>query len=191
VGTDTDHPVDVRFVAATNRDLAAAVSAGRFRADLLYRLQRWVIRVPSLRERKEDIPALVAHAVARGGGPPRPCGYSLMLRLLCHAWPGNVRELEAVVERLVVEQPGAGSLDLPDWLPEVLGPSSGDTRAEEIPPEASRAARPTCPEPDELRRLLVDSGGNVRALAEALGVSRNSLYRWLRAAGVDPDSTRG
>ena len=191
VGADREHAVDVRFIAATNRDLAAAVSAGQFRSDLLYRLQRWVIHVPALRERKEDIPALVAHVLERGGGLPRSCGYNLMLRLLCHAWPGNVRELEAVVERLVVEQPGTGSLEAPDWLPEVPSASPSCARADETPSGIARVARASCPEPDDLRRLLVESRGNVRALAEVLGVSRNTLYRWLQGAGIDPDSTRG
>ncbi len=192
VGADRPQSVDVRFVAATNRELTAEAEAGRFRGDLLSRLYRWVVRIPPLRERREDIPLLVAHFVEQFAGRALPLRRSLALQLLRHDWPGNVRELEAIVERLVVARGHAPSLDLPLWLPDALSQTSPRSLpAASAPSAASPPARPQRPPGDVLREKLVALGGNVRALATELGVSRNSLYRWLREEGIDPQSCRG
>src|SRR5262249_25608400 len=97
VGDDVTHKVDVRVVAATNRDLKAEVAAGRFRPDLYFRLAVVRIHVPSLRERAEDIPLLVHHFL--GGSPKRPTPEVLEL-VQRYGWPGNVRELRNVIERV-------------------------------------------------------------------------------------------
>ncbi len=110
VGSSQTRKVDVRLVAATHHDLAAAVEAGRFRADLYYRLNVFPIRVPPLRERREDVPLLVWWFIQRRQGKigrhiervPR----RTMERLAAYSWPGNVRELENVVERALILSPG-------------------------------------------------------------------------------------
>jgi transcriptional regulator with GAF, ATPase, and Fis domain len=99
--------VDVRFVCATHRDLAGEVAAGRFRADLRARLERWVIRIPPLRERPEDIPLLALALGRRHRGDDVEIARDVALSLLSRDWPGNVRELDAWMERAVVAAKGA------------------------------------------------------------------------------------
>jgi two-component system nitrogen regulation response regulator NtrX len=103
--------VDVRVIAATNKDLTAEIAAGRFREDLLYRLNVVPIEVPPLRERRGDIRQLVAHFAAelgrRGGLPAREFDESALVRLEAHEWPGNIRELRNAVERLLILAAGS------------------------------------------------------------------------------------
>jgi transcriptional regulator with GAF, ATPase, and Fis domain len=112
--------VDVRVIAATNRDLGEAVATGRFRADLYYRLHVFPVRVPPLRERKEDILRLAGHFVsryaARFGRRIETISDRASRALLTHSWPGNVRELENVIQRAVILTRGS-ELELPDWTP--------------------------------------------------------------------------
>jgi formate hydrogenlyase transcriptional activator len=127
VGGTRTFTVDVRVIAATNRDLEAACREERFRPDLFYRLNVFPIVVPPLRERKEDVPALVAHFVrkhtAKLGRRIDRVPAGLMAALTAHAWPGNVRELEHVVERAMIVSDGP-ELAAPDWLPRSRLPSS-------------------------------------------------------------------
>ncbi len=106
VGTNAQQPVDVRVVAATNRDLRTLVNEGRFRADLYYRLAVFRIRVPALRERPTDLPELVAALLANMGATPEQVGRlinpDVMHRLEASSWPGNVRELRNYLERALV-----------------------------------------------------------------------------------------
>ncbi len=124
VGGTRTFTVDVRVIAATNRDLDGACREGRFRPDLFYRLNVFPIPVPPLRERKEDIPALVGHFVqkyaAKLGKPIDRVPERLMAALTTYAWPGNVRELEHVIERAVIVSEGP-QLAVPDWLPRPQG----------------------------------------------------------------------
>ena len=117
--------VDVRVIAATNRDLGEAVTTGRFRADLYYRLHVFPIRVPPLRERKEDIARLAGHFVSRYasrfGRRIETISTPALHALLTHSWPGNVRELENVIERAVILSRGP-ELELCDWTPTPLAP---------------------------------------------------------------------
>jgi formate hydrogenlyase transcriptional activator len=120
VGASHTLTVDVRVVAATNEDLEAAIEAGKFRADLYYRLNVFPIGLPPLRERKDDIPILVRHLVmkhrTRLGKPIDSIPRAVMEALVDYAWPGNVRELENVIERAVILSRGS-QLELGDWLP--------------------------------------------------------------------------
>ena len=196
VGSDAARTVDVRFVAATWRDLDQAVAAGGFRRDLAARLRRWTVRLPSLRERREDVPILARHFARRYAGGEVRLSRGLVLRLLLHRWPDNVRELEAIVERLMVTVGDARVVSEPAWLADVLGQAPASESPSVTPmepqPPGSPAQPPRAPRPDEaaLRGLLAGLGGNVRELSEQLGVSRNTLYKWFRRHGIDPADYR-
>ncbi len=146
VGSDRPHRVDTRVIAATNRDLEAEVAAGRFRADLFHRLAVFPIRVPSLRERREDIPLLAAHfldgARRRLGLGPVRLTEEAKQRLAAAAWPGNVRELENVISRAALRA-GAASGAARGAVPEVASGVS----PEEVSGEARGAARRATPGP--------------------------------------------
>jgi two-component system response regulator AtoC len=174
-GTETIS-VDVRIVAATHRQLSALVAAGRFREDLLYRLRVVALRVPPLRERREDIPLLAEHFLRRFAAlsQRRLQGFSpaAMDAMRAYRWPGNVRELENVVDRAVALAPGSliEKADLPEEV--VAGASGG------------RATSPEALSLDEtIRRhvlsVLMAAGGNKSKAAKLLGVPRRSLYRML------------
>ena len=110
VGSLRPRPIDVRFLAATNRELEADVAAGRFRQDLLFRLNTIEIRLPHLRDRREDIPVLAAHFLRQHADHYRKpfSGFdeAAVKALLAHSWPGNVRELDHAVERAVLMATG-------------------------------------------------------------------------------------
>ena len=177
VGSSEPRRFRARIIAATQRDLAADVRAGRFRADLFYRLDVIRIAIPPLRQRREDVPPLCAAALARiaashGVSAPRLSGAALA-ELAQHGWPGNVRELENVLERLVVWLPGApvGPRD----VREALGPQGAaypDDRVRE-----SLSALPSAR--SDVARAIRESGGNVAAAARRLGVARTTLRRRL------------
>jgi DNA-binding NtrC family response regulator len=162
--------VDVRIVAATNRDLRQAVREGRFREDLYYRLNVYTLELPPLRERREDVRALATHFLAtharRMGKPIAGFADDVMATLLAHSWPGNVRELENVVESAVVRSRG-GTVTPADL------PSS--FRAEALP-----AARPE----DRIRAALRRAAGCVTRAARLLGVHRTTLWRQMREMGL-------
>jgi DNA-binding NtrC family response regulator len=174
VGANESIAVDVRVVAATNRDLEAAVRDGRFREDLYYRLNVVTIGIPPLRERREDVPLLAEHFAAkhgRGRGAISPDAREL---LQAYDWPGNVRELENVVARALALNPSGVVVpaDLPDRL---RAPSPELARGLPLPP----GFRPTL---DELSRryaalVLAECGGNKTRAAELLGIDRKTLYR--------------
>jgi DNA-binding NtrC family response regulator len=176
VGGNTSIPVDVRVVAATNRDLRRRVDEGAFREDLFYRLNVVLMRVPPLRERAGDVPLLAQHFLGRyAASSGKACtGFAreAVDRLTAYAWPGNVRELEHAVERAVALSSTA--LILPEDLPpEVTG---GRPEAPAVP-----SRRMTL---DELKRwyvetVLAETGGNKLRAAEVLGIDRRTLYRIL------------
>ena len=176
--------VDVRVIAATNRDLAEAVTAGRFREDLYYRLKVVTIALPPLRERREDVPLLVEHLVRRAA---RECRKQVtgvteaaLALLSSYHWPGNVRELAHVLERgVALAQHDVLTAD--DLPPELRQPS-----ARPAPDPADD--RPTLAELKRryIRRVLDESGGNMTRAASVLGVDRRSLYRMLQRYGMAP-----
>src|SRR5262249_21644688 len=141
VGSSKSIRVDVRLIAATNRDLQEAVTAGRFRSDLFYRLNVLPLRVPPLRERASDIPQLVTFFLAqlrrKFGSRIERVSEPTMDRLVRYAWPGNIRELQNVVERAAVLCQGA-LLELDEDLLPVAAAGSGNT-AGETPPGRSAA----------------------------------------------------
>ena len=182
--------VDVRVVAATNKDLTAEIEAGNFREDLYYRLKVFPLEVPPLRERQEDIPLLIQEFVTemnkRHGFKPLSFTREALSALTAHPWPGNVRELKNFVERMLIMHAG-----------QKVGP-------EALPPEITRPGAPRVGEPLDsaalvgpgavdlkqaraafearfLEAKLKEFGGNVTKLAEAVGLERSSLYRKLKA----------
>ena len=174
-------PVDLRIIAATNRNLKKLVEEGRFREDLYYRLHVVTIAVPPLRERTDDIPLLVRHFLekyARAAERPMPLvSPETMALLTAYAWPGNVRELEHALERAVAL--GPSPLLLPDDLP---------------PEVRGAAADPTAPKSaltlEEMKRwyvakVIADCGGNKVRAAETLGIDRRTLYRILEREGEE------
>ena len=194
VGESAPIRVDTRVVAATNKDLAEAVKGGKFREDLFYRLNVVTIRIPPLRERREDIPLLAEHFAARHAGE-RGASLTTEAReaMLLWDWPGNVRELDNSVARALALNPG-GTI-LPEDLPEAVRERWQHRRGSpaKAPSTISPAATSPAPEPlvgdhptlDELsrryaERVLRDSGGNKTRAAEALGIDRKTLSRLLR-----------
>jgi DNA-binding NtrC family response regulator len=176
VGANEPIPVDVRIVAATNKDLELAVKAGRFREDLYYRLNVVTIRLPPLRERREDVPLLAEHFAAKHGGREAAISAEARELLQRHDWPGNVRELENVIARALALNPSG--VIAPADLPEPL-------RGAGPPPARGLALLPGYRPPlDELSRryaalVLAEHGGNKTRAAEALGIDRKTLHRLL------------
>jgi two-component system, NtrC family, nitrogen regulation response regulator NtrX len=169
--------VDVRILAATNKDLARAVAAGAFREDLYFRLNVIPIRVPPLRERIDDIPllaeAFVAASCRENGVPNKSIDAAAMAQLCAYGWPGNVRELKNAMERAAIFSEGAiGEADLPE---EVRGVEEAVT-LREFRDKMER---------DFIVRKLEQFGWNVSRTAEALGIERTNLHRKLRAYGLD------
>ncbi len=175
VGSSQSRRVDVRLLSATNAPLEDEVALGRFRQDLLFRLNTVEIRIPPLRDRREDIPLLAAHFLETHAARYRKRidGFDAqaMKALLDHAWPGNVRELEHVVERAVLMSNGTtiarSSLGLQP-------PTEG--RIDEMSIEDVEALL--------IRKALVRFDGNVSKAAEALGLSRGALYRRMQRYGL-------
>jgi two-component system nitrogen regulation response regulator NtrX len=179
--------VDVRVIAASNRDLPALIAEGRFRDDLYYRLNVIPIEVPPLRERREDIAILVDHFLAlfcaeNGKRPKRLSGEALAY-FIGYDWPGNVRELRNMVERLVIMAPG--DTIGPDDLPAPLRP-----RAEAAPaPEARERTLKEARDHFERAYILAELRAhdwNMTRTAERLGIERSHLYRKVRAHGITP-----
>ncbi|MBN1206624.1 MAG: sigma-54-dependent Fis family transcriptional regulator [Myxococcaceae bacterium] len=177
VGGTQTIKVDVRIVAATHRDLAAEVKAGRFREDLFYRLNVVSVTLPPLRERKSDIPALVSHFLEKYsdsyGKQVKGLAPGTLQALLAHDWPGNIRELENAVERAVVLAQGA-ELTTDDLPPVLRGPRPAGSSSNNLIPGASMA---TIEREAILRTLEMVQGSTSRA-AEILGISvRKIQYR--------------
>ncbi len=181
VGSNRARRVDVRFVAATNRDLAEGVRKGDFREDLYYRIRVLPVSVPPLRERPGDIPALAAHFLGRvrtGRPGPLAIAPAATAALQAYAWPGNVRELRNIVERMAVLAP-SGTADLAQVPPEVRAPgaATGGPPGEGYPPDLPLEEV----ERRHILRVLDAAGGNKTRAAEVLGVTVRTLYNRLDA----------
>jgi DNA-binding NtrC family response regulator len=191
VGGAATIPVDVRVLVATNQDLDTAVSEGRFREDLFYRIAAFPVGVPALRKRREDVPLLVAHFLAKyaeqSNRPARSVSPGALQRLVDHDWPGNVRELENAIQRAVL-------LEQSDTIDAGALPAAllGDR------PRMSAVVADTPSSPDEIvpldtleRRAIMAAlqatKNNVTQTAQALGINRATLYRKLKRYGLADD----
>ncbi|HEY1814425.1 MAG TPA: sigma 54-interacting transcriptional regulator [Kofleriaceae bacterium] len=183
---------DVRIVAATNRDLAAEVNRGNFRADLYYRLAVAKLSIPALRERREDLPLLVQHflrqlSVSSGNPDPR-LPDDFMARAQRHTWPGNVRELRNAVERAVL-LPNHPTLGF-----EAPPKKEGDGFAHidiEVPFKVAKQRLVDEFDRRYLQELLEAHDGNISAAARAAGIERMSIYKMIRRLGLDKDAENG
>lgn len=181
VGSPEARRVDVRLIAATNRDLRGEVASGRFREDLFYRLSTIQIRVPSLSERLEDVPALITFFIKKYNAAYGKQIQGLTRRaqavLLQHTWPGNVRELENVISSASLVAP-SDFIDVHDFPENLQNPGR--------PAEPAKSWRPLPLEKvrkDHIERVLKLCGGNRVRAAQMLGIGRTSLYRYLKREG--------
>ena len=182
VGGSQEVRVDVRVIAATNKDLEEEIAAGRFREDLFFRLNVIPLRVPPVAERREDVPLLVDAFIRqfarRDGMPPKRVSAAAMAKLQAADWSGNVREIRNVVERLVVMVPDD------EIQPDHLDLRPGVTRlalpTELLPLKEARARF----ERGYIEQVVEACGGNMSQAAKVLGLERSHLYRKLRALGV-------
>jgi anaerobic nitric oxide reductase transcription regulator len=198
VGSDRVHRVSVRVVAATNRDLEREVARGRFRADLYHRLAVFPLRVPSLRERREDVPLLAAHfadaARRRLGLGPVRLSEPVRAQLLAAEWPGNVRELENVVSRAVLRaaagrERGSPVVVEPRHVDLAPGEAASVSAAPGPSPAAPEEGRPLAERVRDYQRRLVAeaverNGGNWAAAARDLGLHRGNLHHLARRLGL-------
>jgi two-component system response regulator HupR/HoxA len=177
VGEAETRKIDVRIIAATNRDLSAMVAAGRFREDLFYRIHVLGVMLPSLRERRDDVPLLIDHFLARHRRQrPKRLSPECAAHMLAYPWPGNVRELENEIERLVVLAGDAATIG-----PELLSPRIRQWEPSAAPePAIDPSSLPAAVEALERRMIgaaMRRHGGNKTRAAEELKVSRRNLIR--------------
>jgi two-component system nitrogen regulation response regulator NtrX len=191
VGGTRPVKVDVRVLSATSRNLQDEISAGRFREDLFYRLNVVPVRLPPLRERREDIPELVSHFLARFAVdrrmPPLRISEEAMAALQAHEWPGNVRQLRNTIERTIILAPGdRQSIDVDLLPPEILdnqGAMGGSTTAMAIMGSPLREARESF-EREYLKIQIRRFSGNISRTASFIGMERSALHRKLKALGI-------
>ncbi|HEY6732610.1 MAG TPA: sigma-54 dependent transcriptional regulator, partial [Roseiarcus sp.] len=193
VGGASRVSVDVRIISSTSRDLAEAITEGRFREDLFHRRSVVPVRVPSLAERREDIPELVQYfsksTAASMGVPPRRVGSDAMAVLESHDWPGNIRQLRNNVERLMILALGDPNAEISaSMLPAEVGalvpavPSGiGGEKLLSLPLREAREAF----ERDYLVAQISRFGGNISRTAEFIGMERSALHRKLKSLGVE------
>jgi two-component system nitrogen regulation response regulator GlnG len=205
LGGEGSIPVDVRIIAATNQDLEAAVASRTFREDLFYRLNVVAIHLPPLRDRREDIPTLVAHFLTAFAQEqrttPKVVSSEAMALLLVYGWPGNVRELENVVKRASALT--TTTLILPDHLPDAIchttGPAEAAALSTPFPSDWIRAELTrlegsldgrlhdhfvACLERPLLELVLRRTGGNQVKAADLLGINRNTLRKRIKELGI-------
>ncbi|MEA1650740.1 sigma-54 dependent transcriptional regulator [Nitrospirillum sp. BR 11164] len=192
VGGSTRVEVDVRVIASTNRDLAAEIEAGQFRQDLYYRLAVVPLKVPSLRERREDIPLLARYFLQRSatasGLPQRVLGEDAMAALQAYEWPGNVRQLRNVMDWLLIMVPGDPDEPIrADMLPPEIGSITPTVlrweKGGEIMSLPLRDAREVF-EREYLLAQVTRFGGNISRTASFVGMERSALHRKLKSLGV-------
>ena len=198
VGGSANVEVDVRIITATNRDLRAEISAGRFREDLFYRLNVVPIDVPALNQRREDTGVLARYFMERSakaaGLPRRRIGADALAAMQACDWPGNVRQLRNLVEWMLIMSPGPADSPiradmLPPDLAAVAPPAANVEQSGEIMAMSLREARETF-ERQYLTSQLVRFGGNISRTAEFIGMERSALHRKLKGLGIT-DQGRG
>jgi two-component system nitrogen regulation response regulator NtrX len=192
VGGTRPVKVDVRVLSATSRNLQDEIAAGRFREDLFYRLNVVPVRLPPLRERREDIPELVNHFLARFATERRMSPPSIseeaMAALQAHDWPGNVRQLRNIIERTIILAPGdrVSCIEVDLLPPEILDNQSaigGSSTAMAIMGSPLREARESF-EREYLRIQIRRFSGNISRTASFIGMERSALHRKLKALGI-------
>jgi DNA-binding NtrC family response regulator len=177
VGSSKTHKVDVRVISATNADLKLESAEGRFRSDLLFRLNTVEMHIPPLRERREDIPLLASHFLKmyaqRYRKPVKSFEPAAMQKMLDHLWPGNVRELDHVTERSVL-------ISTSDLI------HSSDLGLESDKASSSKIEDMSLEEVEYLliKKAMARHSGNISHAAEALGLSRSALYRRMQKYGI-------
>jgi two-component system response regulator HydG len=190
LGSNTFLPIDVRIVAATNKDVSALIQAGQFREDLYYRLSVVTIQLPSLEERAEDIPLLVHHFLERFNQRNRRrvnISQEAVKLLASMSWPGNVRELENLIERLAIFAAGD------EISAEEVERERARRNDATSTPENSTASLPGKVqemERQEILRVLRESGGNKALAARKLGIERKTLYEKARRLAIDLQSKK-
>ena len=181
VGGDDSITVNVRVIAATNVNLEEAVTENRFRSDLFYRLKVFRIRIPPLRERREDIPLLAVHFLHKHASRRRITGIApeTMAALVSYDWPGNIRELESVIRaaRVYAKSEVIGLEDLPD---EVRGPKRSLTP----PPTPAKTTRRRRTKSEatwkQIQLSMAKNGNDIPAIARDVGISEGHVYRIIR-----------
>ena len=187
-------PVDFRLLAATNVDLEEAVRERRFREDLYFRLNIIRLGLPPLRERREDIPGLVAHFLeklkARTGYPGKSLSQGALVALINYRYPGNIRELENIIERAIILSTGELIAE-----EDLSLPSIGSGGSQESPPAGSAARRPAAPdskartlrdmEAEAIERALLRNEWHRERTAEELGISRRTLLNKIKEYGLE------
>ncbi len=198
IGGTTPVKVDVRVLATTNRDLQAEITNGRFREDLYYRLAVVPLKMPALRERRDDVPALARHFVSRSvessGLAPRDLGEDLIAALQTYEWPGNVRQLRNLVDWLLIMAPGeaATAIRAEALPPEIVSSAPAMLRLDrssEIMTLPLREAREMF-ERQYLEAQLLRFGGNISRTATFVGMERSALHRKLKFLGVQAAEDR-
>jgi two-component system response regulator HydG len=180
VGSNAVEKFQARVVAATNRDLEEMVRNGEFREDLYWRIDVLTVRIPPLRERREDIPELASHFIRKydvSPDAPRELDPASMEALKAYEWPGNVRELENSIRRMLVLHPDALAVG-PLGSPHAESPAA--------PGESLSGWERTA-----IQSALAQARGNVLDTARALGISKSTLYRKLKTYGIDHPSVSG
>jgi transcriptional regulator with GAF, ATPase, and Fis domain len=217
LGATAPEQVDVRVICATHRNLHQFVKEGKFRGDLFARVSEHLVKLPPLRERKEDIYQLARLFCQRHGRPGQTFSFSFMVALIHHDWPFNVRELESCVKRATALAEGT-AIDvrqLPDTIASLMrdyaqrpgAPVSGsahpsyvDPRESKMPPpmltpppgqvQAAASSRRPPPSEEQLRALLVRHHGNVAAVGRELGKERMQVHRWMKRYGISVEDYR-
>jgi DNA-binding NtrC family response regulator len=184
VGSEQAKKIDVRILSATNRDLGEAVAQKAFRADLFARLSTVELRTPPLRTRTEDLPALVAHLLARSGRAPLPVSGDALEAMALYDWPQNVRELDNVVRAAALRDAVTLAFDhLPERIQQALRRARGDVATAGVAP--GTGDRRT-----QIEEALRLHGGNVRRASQSLGLARSHVYRLIERWHLDPDRFR-
>ena len=194
IGSDTMQKVDVRVIAATNRNLKQMVRDGKFREDLYFRLNTFTIVIPPLRERGEDVLLLAEHflgKLSKKYGKTGRLSSAVQRIFLSYAWPGNVRQLESCMEYAVIVC-GDGEIRMEHLPEELQGLSDNGERTDAA--EASAAGAPLClksviqaMERDYILRVLKETGGNKTKAMEVLGISRRTFYMKWMLNGLDKE----
>jgi DNA-binding NtrC family response regulator len=200
LGSNESIKVDVRFIAATNKDLQAAVREKTFREDLYFRIRGAVIELPPLRARRDDIPLLVQHVVSRSrerlGKTVEGMDTAVRNALVAYNWPGNVRELENTVENMIVlaQGPRLTMADVPSYIVQGAGEAAAPAVTETGIVRADHAAQPTAItlagmnlaalEKKAIEETLASVQGNREQAAKILGIGERTLYRKIKEYGL-------